>query len=123
MSLIARYYEKKGLMDKLSKEIKELEENTVLKAELKFKSELLAVIKKHNRTLDDAFKALVTEDPLLPKSGARTKRKSEARARPTQVYNNPHTGEVVETRGANHKKLREWRLAHGSEEVSSWRVQ
>jgi hypothetical protein len=37
-----------------------------------------------------------------------------------KVYKNPHTGEVVETKGGNHKTLKEWKAEHGSATVESW---
>jgi hypothetical protein len=37
-----------------------------------------------------------------------------------KTYKNPHTGEVVQTRGGNHKTLNEWRKKHGKEAVQSW---
>ena len=65
MALLAKYYEKKQLMDKLSKELKALEDNDGLKKEIKFKDEMLALLKKHDLTFEDAFKVLATEDPSL----------------------------------------------------------
>lgn len=35
-------------------------------------------------------------------------------------YTNPHTHEVVETRGGNHKKIKAWRNEHGNAAVDSW---
>ena len=40
--------------------------------------------------------------------------------RAMKVYTNPHTGEVVRTRGANHRTLNQWRTQHGHEAVDSW---
>jgi hypothetical protein len=37
-----------------------------------------------------------------------------------KVYKNPHTGEVVETKGGNHKTLKEWKAEYGSDTVESW---
>jgi hypothetical protein len=37
-----------------------------------------------------------------------------------KTYKNPYTGEVVKTRGGNHKTLNEWRQKHGKEAVQSW---
>ena len=31
-----------------------------------------------------------------------------------------NTGEVVETKGGNHKTLKEWKAEHGSAIVESW---
>jgi hypothetical protein len=35
-------------------------------------------------------------------------------------YKNPHNGEVIETKGGNHKLLKEWKAQYGAEEVESW---
>ena len=40
--------------------------------------------------------------------------------RQVKVYKNPRTGEVVETKGGNHKTLKEWKAEHGSVTVESW---
>jgi hypothetical protein len=40
--------------------------------------------------------------------------------RQVKVYKNPETGEVVETKGGNHKTLKEWKAEHGSATVESW---
>lgn len=37
-----------------------------------------------------------------------------------KIYKKPHTGEVVETNGGNHKTLKEWKAEHGSATVESW---
>jgi hypothetical protein len=30
-----------------------------------------------------------------------------------KVYKNPHSGEIVETKGGNHKTLKQWKAEHG----------
>ncbi|WP_259645995.1 DNA binding protein, partial [Pseudomonas ficuserectae] len=35
-------------------------------------------------------------------------------------YKNPHNGEVIETKGGNHKTLKEWKAKWGSDDVESW---
>ena len=47
------------------------------------------------------------------KSGSR-------KPRQVKIYKNPNTGEVVETKGGNHKTLKEWKAEHGSATVESW---
>lgn len=37
-----------------------------------------------------------------------------------KVYKNSHTGEVIETKGGNHKAPREWKAKFGSDTVESW---
>jgi hypothetical protein len=45
---------------------------------------------------------------------------SSPKPRQVNIYKNPHTGEVVETKGGNHKTLKEWKAEHGSATVKSW---
>jgi len=35
-------------------------------------------------------------------------------------YKNPNTGEVIETKGGNHKVLKAWKAEHGNTTVESW---
>lgn len=40
--------------------------------------------------------------------------------RRVKIYRNPHANEVIETKGGNHKTLKEWKATWGAEEVESW---
>ncbi|WP_338924303.1 histone-like nucleoid-structuring protein, MvaT/MvaU family (plasmid) [Pseudomonas silesiensis] len=42
------------------------------------------------------------------------------RARVVKVYENPHTSEIIETKGGNHKGLKQWKAQYGSDTVESW---
>lgn len=42
------------------------------------------------------------------------------RERIVKRYVNPHTQEVIETKGGNHKGLNMWKEAHGKAEVETW---
>jgi hypothetical protein len=117
MAKINDYYQKRELMDQLSHELKELEKDEALKTELKFEEEVKALMDSHDKTPQDIVQILIAIDPTIstgPKAGG-----SRAK-RPLQTYKNPHTGEVVKTRGGNHKTLNEWRKQHGKEAVQSW---
>jgi len=37
-----------------------------------------------------------------------------------KVYRNPHNGELIETKGGNHKLLKQWKQEYGAQEVESW---
>ncbi|WP_256219368.1 DNA binding protein, partial [Pseudomonas sp. NBRC 111133] len=37
-----------------------------------------------------------------------------------KVYKNPHSGEVVETKGGNQRTLKAWKNEYGAEVVESW---
>ncbi|WP_164661673.1 DNA binding protein, partial [Pseudomonas viridiflava] len=36
------------------------------------------------------------------------------------VYQNPHTGELIETKGGNHRGLKAWKEQYGVDTVDSW---
>jgi hypothetical protein len=42
------------------------------------------------------------------------------RTRKMKQYSNPNTGEVIETKGGNHKTLKEWKAKWGGAVVESW---
>lgn len=50
-------------------------------------------------------------------------RGGKGRRRKLRVYTNPHTGEEVKTRGANHRTLNEWRTQYGRDAVDQWWVE
>ena len=115
MSVLASFREKEELLRKLTEEVNRLKENPELKRELTFKEEVQAVLDKYQRNVNDlanifGFNAAA---PKTSGRGNRTKRK-------LKVYANPNTNEVIETRGGNHKVLKEWKAKYGSDLVESW---
>jgi hypothetical protein len=42
------------------------------------------------------------------------------RARVLKRYTNPHTNEAIETKGGNHRQLKEWKEQWGAEVVEGW---
>ena len=67
----------------------------------------------------------IAVDPDLRKrltkaSGASDTNKPARKAREVKQYKNPHNGEVVETKGGNHKTLKEWKAKWGSDVVEGW---
>ncbi|MGC1330294.1 histone-like nucleoid-structuring protein, MvaT/MvaU family, partial [Pseudomonas sp.] len=42
------------------------------------------------------------------------------RPRVVKVYENPHTGELIETKGGNHRGLKAWKQQYGPAAVDSW---
>jgi hypothetical protein len=120
MSKLAQYISKKNSLRQLQEELEALENDESLKKELEFKDELKELQEKYGKSAKDTLVILQQIDPsLVPGSGQGGSKGS----RPLQVYKNPHTGEVVKTKGANHKTLKEWRNKWGKEEVSNWRQQ
>lgn len=119
MAKINEYYQKKQLMDKLADELRKLEEDNALKRELEFEEKIRGLMNDYDKSAKDVLQVLGAIDPSV--SGAKADSAAGSRPkRPLKTYKNPHTGEVVKTRGGNHKTLNEWRDQYGKDAVQGW---
>lgn len=118
MAKITDYYQKKQMMEQLANELQSLEEDQSLKADLEFEKEVEGLMKKYDKSPRDVLQIMSVIDPsVAPGPGGKVVRSKRA----MKTYKNPHTGEVVETRGGNHKTLKEWREKYGADTVASWK--
>lgn len=91
-----------------------------LEQEIEFETKLRALLGEYNKSLKDVIAI------MNPQAGSKTGRAPEVslkrtrKARAVKMYKNPHTGEMVETKGGNHKTLKEWKAEYGSDAVESW---
>ncbi|KEZ64777.1 transcriptional regulator [Pseudomonas amygdali pv. tabaci str. ATCC 11528] len=90
-----------------------------IKKEIEFETKLRDILAKYGYSLKDMINLL---DPQAGRRSLVAESKVGSRKpRQLKVYKNPHTGEVVETKGGgNHKTLKEWKAEHGSATVESW---
>ncbi|MDH4562878.1 histone-like nucleoid-structuring protein, MvaT/MvaU family [Pseudomonas sp. BN411] len=86
-----------------------------LKREIQFEQELRSLMAEYSMNLRHIIQIL---DPTPTSVAPETGRKH--RPRQVKIYKNPHTGEVVETKGGNHRVLGAWKEQYGSKEVDSW---
>ncbi|OHZ03012.1 histone-like nucleoid-structuring protein, MvaT/MvaU family [Salinicola sp. MIT1003] len=122
-SQLADYMQKEAQLARLQAELKEMEGSEQLKLAKEYKQKLEELMKKYGHTVEETIDVLDPEYKLrglpplesAPKSTGGTRRK-----RKLKVYKNPNTGEVIETRGGNHKELKAWKDEHGAETVESW---
>lgn len=120
MAKINDYYQKKQLVEKLSEELRQLEQDQTLKKQLKFEEEVRSLMDEYEKSATDVLQILTAIDPSITSTKDDTPSTSRRPKRPLRVYKNPHTGEVVETRGGNQKDLNAWRAEYGKEAVQSW---
>ncbi|WP_251976419.1 histone-like nucleoid-structuring protein, MvaT/MvaU family [Salinicola avicenniae] len=122
MSLLSDYVKKEQLLKQLEEELKRMEGDQRLKDELEFKEKLEALMSEYGKKAADVIELLSPK----PESGASATTAATSasgrRKRKLKIYKNPNTGEVVETRGGNHKTLKAWKDEHGSDTVESWVV-
>lgn len=74
--------------------------------------------------MDLFFACDETLEKRLAKAGGATATavgvKPTRKARQVKTYKNPHNGEIVETKGGNHKTLKEWKAKWGGDVVEGW---
>jgi hypothetical protein len=120
MSRLAEY---RKLEQELAAQLAELESmksDSGLKAEMEFEGKLRALLAEYGYSLRNIVSILDPQAATRKSAPAAAPEKGTRKARALKVYKNPHSGEIVETKGGNHKLLKQWKAEHGSDEVESW---
>lgn len=119
---MSRLAEFRKLEQTLAAQLAELEAmkgSSELKKEIEFEEKLRDLLNKYGFSLRDIINLL---DPQAGRriSAPAAADKAPRRARQVKQYKNPHNGEIIETKGGNHKLLKEWKAEYGSDEVEGW---
>jgi hypothetical protein len=122
---MSRLAEFRALEQQLAAQLAELEtlkNDDGLKREIEFEQKLRNLLGEYGYSLRNVIAIL---DPQASRRApAATESKAGTRKpRQVKVYKNPHSGEVVETKGGNHKILKDWKAEYGSDTVESWLAQ
>lgn len=122
MSLIAEYRQTEAAIKEMQDRLDSLKGDERLQKELKFEESLRGLLAEHGKSLRDVVAIL---DPNASSRPVRKEKDNSAsngqrRARKLKTYTNPHNGEVIETKGGNHKVLKEWKNQYGADEVEGW---
>ncbi|MGJ8513570.1 histone-like nucleoid-structuring protein, MvaT/MvaU family [Carnimonas bestiolae] len=121
MSLLSDYLLKEQQVKALREELQRLERDERLQSELEFKKKLESLMEEFGKNISDVI-AIVDPKGDLSSSvkAAPTKTGGTRRKRKLKIYRNPHSGEVIETRGGNHKVLKAWKEQYGGDTVEGW---
>lgn len=134
MSKFASYVESKDALEELKKKVALLEKDESVQKVIGFQSKLNDLMEKYKVTRADVLRLWGIEDAgsksvkvtkaVKPVKVKKTAKAGDKRfqARPVKTFKNPHTGEVVKTKGGNHKVLNAWRETYGKEVIDSWIV-
>nr|WP_232233036.1 histone-like nucleoid-structuring protein, MvaT/MvaU family [Pseudomonas putida] len=109
----------KALQEQIA-QLETMKKDASLKREIEFEQKLLGLMKSYDKGLRDIVAIL---DPKGVKASAKTSTspvKQQRRPRVVKVYENPHTGELIETKGGNHRGLKAWKEQYGAATVESW---
>ncbi|MGY1449737.1 histone-like nucleoid-structuring protein, MvaT/MvaU family [Pseudomonas chlororaphis] len=118
MSKLAEYRQLEKHLEEQLQALEALKGDAALKKEIEFETKLRELLDQYGFSLKHIINL------LDPQSGSRRQAPVQTagtrKPRELKTYKNPHTGEVVETKGGNHKTLKEWKTQHGAEEVQRW---
>jgi len=118
MSKLAEFRQLEKHLAEQLQALETLKGDAGLKKEIEFETKLRDLLAKYGYSLKDVINLL---DPQTGRRAPAAGSKAGSRKpRQLKVYKNPHTGEVVETKGGNHKTLKDWKAEHGSDTVESW---
>ena len=114
---LAAYYEKRAEIERLQAELEQIEQNPAIALDQEFATRLHALVKEYDQDIENVIKMVMPGDisSLVAEYTASTRR------RPVRSYLNPYTQERIETRGANHRTLKEWKAQYGANIVETWR--
>lgn len=122
---MSRLAEFRALEQQLAAQLAELESlknDDGLKREIEFEQKLRDLLGEYGYSLKNII-SILDPQSASRRGSAAPEPKGARKPRAVKVYKNPHSGEVVETKGGNHKILKEWKAEHGSDTVESWLAQ
>lgn len=119
---MSRLAEFRQLEQQLAAQLAELEAlkgSSELQKEIEFETKLRDLLAEYGFNLRDVINVL---DPQANRriSAPAAVEKAPRRARQVKQYKNPYNGEIIETKGGNHKLLKEWKAQYGADEVEAW---
>lgn len=118
MSKLAEFRQLEQHLAEQIKALEALKGDAGLQQEIEFESKLRSLLGEYNKSLKDVVSIL--DSQVSTRKASVVPVKSTRKARALKVYKNPHSGEVVETKGGNHRTLNEWKKEYGSDAVKSW---
>lgn len=121
MSRLAEFRKLEQQLAQHLAELESLKNDSGLQKEIEFETKLRALLGEYSFSLKDVINILDPHAARRPQTQAIAPVKAQRKARDMKVYKNPHTGELVETKGGNHKLLKQWKAEHGADTVESWR--
>ena len=117
MSKLAEFKALEAQIEEHKQRLAALQGDEGLKKEIEFESKLRKLLGEYNYSLRNVIDLL---DPSAGTGRKAAAAKPARRERAVKRYKNPKTGEIVETRGGNHKVLKAWKEEHGAEAVEGW---
>ena len=118
MSKLAEYRQLEKHLAEQLQALEALKGDDGLKKEIEFETKLRKLLEHYGFSLKHIINILEPQTTVRrPTAEAAV---SKRKPRQLKVYKNPNTGEVIETKGGNHKVLKEWKTKYGADTVDAW---
>ena len=117
MRSITKKAQMEAALDKLKKEIANLEQSESYKNEQSLIRGVEKLLNKFGKTKAELI-AFLSDG----KTSTTEKAKSQnpRKQRKLKIYKNPLTDETIETRGGNHKVLKAWKAQYPAQNIEEW---
>jgi DNA-binding protein H-NS len=119
MSVLNKYKQLQEQLEQVKAAHDALEQDPQVQRMMEAGSFLRDLMSEYGLTVQGIVDLLEPGHVVVPAGSVEAPARRARRQRPLKVYTNPHTGETVETRGGNHRTLREWRERWG-DAVADW---
>ena len=120
MSKLAEYRQLERHLAEQLQALEAMKGDKGLEQEIEFETKLRKLLGEYNKSLKDIVSILDPHGSSRPGKSQAAPVKATRKARSVKLYKNPDSGEVVETKGGNHKTLKQWKAQYGAETVESW---
>lgn len=118
----AKLLQMRAELQRIQRKIEMLENDSEVQKDIELRNEIEQILNKAGKTPD--FLLVIFSDymeHLAPVVNSKLKAVArKVHTRPLITYKNPNTGDVIQTRGANHGMLKAWKKKYGSEVVNEW---
>ncbi|CAH0312155.1 histone-like nucleoid-structuring protein, MvaT/MvaU family [Pseudomonas brassicacearum] len=118
MSKLAEYRRLEKHLAEQLQALETLKGDSGLKKEIEFETKLRNLLDQYGFSLKHIINLLDPQSTTRRQASTRTT--ATRKPRELKTYKNPNTGEVIETKGGNHKALKEWKEKHGADVVEGW---
>ena len=123
MSRLAEFRAAEKALQEQLKQLESLKNDAGLKKEIEFEEKLQGLMKTYGKSLRDIIAILDPQASTRRAAAAAESKAGTRKPRDVKIYKNPNSGELIETKGGNHRQLKEWKNEFGADVVESWRTQ
>lgn len=120
MSLLSEYLALQESTTAGLARMKAIEADEGFQREREFETAVRGLLGEYNKSLRDVIALLDPEFARGRRTAAPVATKQTRRARTAKVYRNPHTDELLETKGGNNLTMKRWKEQWSAEEIASW---